>query len=107
MPKVRLSTKASDYLKQEARYLRDRNPAAAVAFVVRIRQAQQLLSDFPEVGPGKRGLPLSDMRCLVVGDYLMDYQVRDGDVRVLAIRHGRQPEITIEFDDVDYDVVDS
>jgi toxin ParE1/3/4 len=106
MPKVRLSTRAREYLTKEARYLRDRNQAAALAFVARMRDAQKLLSDFPELGPGKNGLPLNDMRCLVVGDYLMDYQIRGDEVLVLAIRHGRQPEIIIEPDDIDYDADD-
>ena len=103
MAKVRMSTRAKAYLTKEAKYLRDRNAAAAAAFLARIRHARQLLADFPEIGTGKRGLPLSDLRCLVVGDYLMDYQVRGNDVLILAIRHGRQLEIIIEPDDQNYD----
>jgi len=103
MTTVRISARARTYLSNEARYLRDRNPAAATAFVARMRHARQLLVDFPELGSGKKGLPHSDMRCLVAGDYLIDYQVRADEVLILAIRHGRQMEITIEPDDSDYD----
>jgi plasmid stabilization system protein ParE len=76
MAKVRLSANARSYLIREAKYLRDRSPAAAAAFVARMRHARQLLANFPELGTGKKGLPHSDMRCLVVGDYLMDYRIR-------------------------------
>lgn len=103
MPKVRMSTRAKVYLTTESRYLRDRNRAAATAFVVRMKQAPEILSQFPELGTGKKGLPHSDMRCLVVGDYLIDYQIRGDEVLILAIRHGRQLEVIIEPDDVNYD----
>jgi hypothetical protein len=43
------------------------------------------------------------MRCLVVGDYLLDYQIRGEEILILAIRHGRQLEISIELDDARYD----
>jgi plasmid stabilization system protein ParE len=103
MRKVRLSTNAKIYLTQEAKYLRDRNGAAAAAFVARMRHARELLAKFPELGTGKKGLPHSDMRCLVVGDYLLDYQIRGEEILILAIRHGRQLEISIELDDARYD----
>jgi len=106
MPKVRLSSRARAYLTRETKYLRDRNPAASAAFVARMKHARQLLADFPELGTGKKGLPHSDMRCLVVGDYLLDYQVRSVEVLILAIRHGRQLEVAIEPDDADYDDAD-
>ena len=103
MPKVRMSAKARAYLRKEAKYLRDRNQAAAAAFSARMKHARELLSDFPELGTGKMGLPHSDMRCLVAGDYLMDYQIRGDEVLILAIRHGRQLEVSFELDDVSYD----
>jgi plasmid stabilization system protein ParE len=43
------------------------------------------------------------MRCLVTGEYLIDYQLRGNEMLILAIRHGRQMEVTIEPDDIDYD----
>jgi plasmid stabilization system protein ParE len=103
MAKVLLSSRARNYLLKEAKYLRDRNPAAASAFVARLRHARHLLADFPELGSGKKGLPHGDMRCLVVGDYLVDYEVKADEVWILAIRHGRQLDINIEPDDADYD----
>jgi plasmid stabilization system protein ParE len=103
MAKVLLSAGARNYLLKEAKYLRDRNPAAASAFVARMRHARQLLSDFPELGSGKNGLPHGAMRCLVVGEYLMDYQVQRDEVWILSVRHGRQLEVSIEPDTTDYD----
>ena len=42
------------------------------------------------------------MRRLVVGDYLMDYEVVGNEIHVLAIRHGRQLPPDVPLDD-DYD----
>jgi hypothetical protein len=43
------------------------------------------------------------MRCLVAGDYLLDYQIRGEEILILTIRHGRQLEISIAPDDARYD----
>lgn len=67
-----------------------------------MRHARDLLAKFPELGTGKKGLPHSDMRCLIVGDYLLDYQVRSDEILLLA-GHGKQLEVSIEPDDTDYD----
>ena len=103
--KVLLSDAARAYLRHETLYLRARSPAAARAFTARMRKARQNLSDFENLGSTGRALPIPGLRRLVAGDYLLDYEVRDGAIHVLSVRHGRQlpPETPLD-DDVDYEV---
>jgi plasmid stabilization system protein ParE len=100
--KVRLSENARAFLRREANYLRDRSPAAAQAFLTRLREAERNLSQFPELGRRKDGLPIEGSMRLVVGDYVLDYDLDDGVVAITAIRHGRQLDPDLEKDD-DFD----
>jgi plasmid stabilization system protein ParE len=102
--KVRLSENARIYLRQEAAYLRKRNPAAAVKYVTRLREARTNLARFPELGSFSDELPLPGIRRIVVGDYLVDYEVKQGEVWIVAVRHGQQllPGTPVD-DDFDYE----
>lgn len=44
------------------------------------------------------------MRRLIVGDYLLDYEVGKNEIHIVAIRHGRQlsPDVGLE-EDFDYE----
>ena len=57
MRKVRLSGNARAFLQREARYLREQSPAAAEAFLERLREARRNLAKFPEIGRRKDALP--------------------------------------------------
>lgn len=87
--RVRLSRAASRFLRDEARYLRDRSPAAAARLLERMGEARRLLADFPSLGSlAEEGL-VPGTRRLVVGDYVLFYEVSGVTVAILAIRHGR------------------
>lgn len=100
--KVRLSDNARIFLQREAKYLRDRSPSAAEAFLNRFRQARRNLSQFPELGRRNEALPVEGSMRLVVGDYILDYDLADGIVAIAAIRHGRQLDPYLSKDD-DFD----
>ncbi len=102
--KVRMSDDVRAYLRDEAKYLRQRSPAAARALTAAMRKARQNLANFSELGFAKEGLPVPGMRRLIVGNYLLDYEISGDAVLVLAIRHGRQkpPDITLD-DDFDFE----
>lgn len=104
MAKVRLSGPARVYLKKEAHYLRQKSRPAAEAFLSRLVEARKNLGRFPQMGFEKEGLPVRGMRSLVVGDYILDYEIRGEDVFITAIRPGQKPENAIEVtDDFDYE----
>jgi len=75
---VRLSKDAANYLRREADYLRNLNPAAARKFSLVIKDAKRMLSEFPQSGNRMHGLQITGSLTLVVGDYLLDY-LYDGE----------------------------
>ena len=102
--KVRLSGSARAYLRAEAAYLRDFSPRAAAGFLARIREVQRNLARFPELGRGIERLPVQDSRRLVAGEYIVDYDLLDGSIVIMSIRHSKQAEAVPEIDeDVDYE----
>lgn len=102
MPKVRLSQNARIFIQREAKYLRERNQAAAENFLDRLSQARRNLAQFPKIGHEKTSLPVAGSLRLVVGDYILDYDLDDEGVAITAIRHGRQQDPDLEKDD-DFD----
>ncbi|MBM2713539.1 type II toxin-antitoxin system RelE/ParE family toxin [Mesorhizobium caraganae] len=100
--KVRLSGDARAYLRREAAYLQKHSQKAAKAFVDRMTEARKNLARFPEMGKTFDRLPIPGSHRLVVGDYLLDYDLADEEVVILSIRHGQQQPLTPEIDD-DFD----
>lgn len=102
--KVRLSGDARAYLRREAAYLRNYSQKAAKAFVDRMIEARNNLARFPEMGKTFDRLPIPGSHRLVVGDYLLDYDLTDEEVVILSIRHGQQQPLAPEIeDDFDYE----
>jgi hypothetical protein len=54
------------------------------------------------MGFEKSGLPVPGVRSLVVGTYVLDYEIAGNDLLILAIRPGQVPEPSLEADD-DFD----
>lgn len=99
---VRLSGNARAFLQREAKYLRERSPSAAETFLNRLREARRNLSQFPEIGRRKSAVPIDGMLRLVVGDYILDYELTAGSVSIVSIRHGRQLDPDLElYEDAD------
>ena len=57
-----MSDDARTYLRDEAKYLRKRSPAAAKALMAAMRKARENLAAFGELGFAKEGLPIPGMR---------------------------------------------
>lgn len=105
MTKVRLSRNARIFIQREAKYLRERNQAAAENFLGRLRQARRNIAQFPKIGHEKTSLPVEGVMRLVVGDYILDYDLDDEGVAITTIRHGRQQDPDLEKDeDFDFEV---
>lgn len=102
MSRVRLSKDAANYVRAEAEYLRQRNPAAARKFSSAMKNAKRTLQSFPEAGNRMHGLQIAGSLTLVVGDYLLDYIYDGSQVDVILIRHGRMmtptPAVDIDSD---------
>ncbi|GGE23633.1 hypothetical protein GCM10011390_48820 [Aureimonas endophytica] len=100
--RVRLSEDARRFLRAEAEYLRRRNPSAAHRFLESIRLARTNLAEFPLIGATACDSLVPGSRRLVVGPYVLTYDVRAETVEVAAIRHGRMqdpgPKVEDDFD---------
>lgn len=88
--RVRLSASATSYLRGEAAYLRRYSQRAALSFVAQMQEARENLAQFPALGRGIGHLPIPGMHRLIVGDYVLDYELNETEIIILAIRHGRQ-----------------
>jgi plasmid stabilization system protein ParE len=90
LKRVRYSTKAGEYVRQETAYLRQRSPAAAARFLEHIRLLTKNLSTFPTLGHMSDPTLMPTAHRFVIGEYVVDYEILAREVFVFAIRHGRQ-----------------
>lgn len=90
MRRVVWTSLARDDLREQVRYLAERNPAAVRRVRTAIREAVERLADHPHRGrPGRQ----ADTRELAITEYpacLVVYQVTETTVRILRVWHGRQ-----------------
>jgi plasmid stabilization system protein ParE len=102
MTRVKVSKEASNFVRNEAAYLRRRNPHAAQNFSDTIRRAKEVLRTFDKAGTVTHGLQIDGGLTLVVDAYLFDYIREEGDVSIIAVRHGRMLQLTPKVEkDVD------
>ena len=80
-----------------------RSPSAAEAFLDGLREARRNLAQFPEIGRKKDALPIEGAMRLVVGDYILDYDLVRDVVAIASIRHARQNDPDLEHD-ADFDL---
>ena len=92
-------------MRTEAAYLKRHSNQAAQNFRNRIAEARQHLAASPELGRDIERMPVEGARRLVIGNYVLDYDVADDEITILSIRHGRQIEVDPDFDD-DFDFED-
>ncbi|MBX3575750.1 MAG: type II toxin-antitoxin system RelE/ParE family toxin [Rhizobiaceae bacterium] len=91
MMKVFVSGQVRRFLRSERDYLGRYSSTAAGRVARRLADAVKLLSEFPMAGSAMPLLP-DRQRRLVVDDYVLDYEVVGGEVRILNMRHGRQQD---------------
>ena len=92
MAKVVYSARALDHIERAFKFLRDRNPNAALTAVTAIQSAVDNLAAHPLVGRRVKG----ELRELIISygqsGYVALYRflVPRDEVRILAIRHQRE-----------------
>lgn len=79
-------------------------PVAAARFRASLSGLKRNLADFPGLGHPNTETVAEGVFRFVMGEYLVDYEVIDGVVIVITIRHGRQrpPNQPLDPDD-DYE----
>ena len=83
--KVRWNSSALRGLAETLAYLGEHSPHAAAAFAARVEAAAKLISDFPLIG-GETSL--RNVRRVVVGRYILVYEIRANEAIISYIRHG-------------------
>jgi addiction module RelE/StbE family toxin len=86
--KVRWTASAIADLVDIRRYIKERNPTAAAAVAANIRSRVALLRAQPLMGRVVR--ERAGVRELVVDNYVIVYVVRENEVEIERVWHGRQ-----------------
>jgi plasmid stabilization system protein ParE len=90
--RVVYSRRAAAEVEETTASLAEHSQAAADRFSRSLERAEQQLSQFPNSGaPG----PLPGTRRLIVGNYVISYRRRGGDVEIFALRHARRGDARI------------
>ena len=88
MKRLRFTASATRDLRRLRDFIAEHDPAAATRVSQRLGKTIRPLRDQPALGREVEELP--DVRELVARDYIVRYRVRDDDVVVLRIWHGRE-----------------
>jgi plasmid stabilization system protein ParE len=75
MKAVTVSTAAAEFIRKEARYLKERSPQAARNFLEDVRGIKRQLSLFPESGPFNTFPGYIGSRKIVMGNHVVMYDV--------------------------------
>jgi len=100
MIRVRISTRAANYLRSEREYLSKFSEGAAAQFALHLRAARRTLSEYPEAGV--QTTPSSEIRSLVFLQYVLEYERHGDEVVILLVRHGRQQRTVLTEDEEDF-----
>ena len=87
--RLRYTAEARSHIKAIYDYIAERNPAAALEIVSRIRGAAELLKDFPRIGHA--GVDPGTAEWIVAGSpYIIVYEVvpDQDELVILAVFHG-------------------
>ncbi len=90
-----VSRDSDDDLLQIARYLRERNPAAARSLMDEINRKFLSLTYFPFIGRDRSNLR-PGIRSVVAGIYVIFYRVEPDQITIMRVLHGRR-DIDAEF----------
>ena len=88
--RVSWSPTALDDVDAIAEYISRDSPAYARAVVVKIRDTARKLMDFPSAGRVVPELGDETIRERFVYSYRLIYRIRNGDVLIVAVVHGRR-----------------
>jgi plasmid stabilization system protein ParE len=96
LKKLRISDEASAYLRAERAYIARFDKRAASAMILQLRQVMEMLRRFPQAG---KALDVPQgVRRFSAPPYVIDYEVVDGVLGILIVRHARQNDPDIAAD---------
>ncbi len=87
MKRLRVSEVAQDDLLQLYTFTAEKNVEAAVRLMRTFQQKFALLAQFPEMGKERNEIVIG-WRSLLVGKYIVLYQVHEDILEITRVRHG-------------------
>jgi plasmid stabilization system protein ParE len=66
------------------------NPLAAEKWLDSLFEGVERLSSFPESGKWVPEIPRREIREIIYGHYRVIYRIREEDISILSVRHGRR-----------------
>ncbi len=88
--KIKWSLLALNRVEEIARYIAADKPGAARKWVARIFDQVKIIEDFPKSGRMVPELERDDVRELLFGQYRIIYRLKNNQIEVLTVRHGKQ-----------------
>ena len=82
---VRWNSNALRELTETLAYVGEHDARAASAFAARVEAACRLIADYPYAGGDTR---LPHVRRLVIGRYILVYELKAGEAIISYLRHG-------------------
>ncbi|MDO9417982.1 type II toxin-antitoxin system RelE/ParE family toxin [Pararhizobium sp.] len=97
--KLRISPAAAAYIRAERAYLARLDKRAAASMIQQMRRTMEMLLQFPDAGKALE-MPAGARR-FSTAPYVLDYDVTDGILEILIIRHARQldPNMVCDVED--------
>jgi toxin ParE1/3/4 len=86
---VRITQAAERDLREIGDYIAEDNVPAAITFIDRLTERFSTLESFPEIGRARNEIA-AGLRSLTEGDYLLLYRIRQSEVIVVRVVHGKR-----------------
>lgn len=84
------SAKAREDLKEIVLYIREDSPEAARRMAAKIKEKTTRLELFPDSGRTLQEYPDLPYREIIIGNYRVIYEHKNGMVEILTVRHGKR-----------------
>ncbi len=97
--KVFWSQRAGERVSEITGWIDERDPMAAARFLTKLSSSASLLADNPELGQVNPLRP--QFRRLRVDDFILEYRVVLGEVRIRTVYHGHYEPPLDDFTDLD------
>ena len=89
MRQVIIAESAREDLLSIGEFVAQRNHEAAFRLMERFREKFNLLVKFPHLGRERNDILLG-LRCLIVNEYLIFYQLNEDSIEIWRVRHSAQ-----------------
>ncbi|HTH27913.1 MAG TPA: type II toxin-antitoxin system RelE/ParE family toxin [Sphingobium sp.] len=88
--KIQWTSRASSDLVRLHQHLRPVAPDAAARVIQQLAHAPDRLVDYPRIGEKLEAYEPREVRCVIVGNYELRYEIADATIFILRLWHSRE-----------------